>query len=100
MRSEHAISKALRRKTMTAAQKAGRNAAYQAAYRRRHLQDVDAGGERLNMVVGISAKRALERLARHYAVSQQAMLEQLLTGAKRAVADGLEHDAYLRYVQD
>ena len=51
-------------------------------------------------MIGISAKRALERLARNYAVSQRAMLEQLLTGAKRAVADGLEHDAYLRYVQD
>ena len=94
------MSKPLRRKTMTVAGKAERNAAYQAAYRRRHLQDVDATGERLNMVVGISAKRALERLARHYAVSQRAMLEQLLTGAERAVADGLEHDAYLRYVQD
>ena len=94
------MSKPLHRKTMTVAGKAERNAAYQAAYRRRHLQDVDATGERLNMVVGISAKRALERLARHYAVSQRAMLERLLAEAERAVADGLEHDAYLRYVQD
>ena len=94
------MSKPLRRKTMTVAGKAERNAAYQAAYRRRHLQDVDATGERLNMVIGISAKRALERLARHYAVSQRAMLERLLTGAEKAGADGLEHAAYLRYVRD
>ena len=94
------MSKALRRKTMTAAQKAERNAAYQSAYRKRHLQDVDADDERLNMVIGISAKRALERLARHYAVSQRAMLGQLLTEVERAVADGLEHDAHLCYVRD
>ena len=94
------MSKPLRRKTMTVAGKAERNAAYQATYRRRHLQDVDATGERLNMVIGISAKRALERLARHYAVSQRVMLEQLLTGAEKDVADGLEHDAYLHYVRD
>ena len=41
-----------------------------------------------------------ERGARHYAASQRAMLERLLAEAERAVANGLEHDAYLRYVQD
>lgn len=59
----------------------------QAAYRVRHLQDEAAGGERLNMVVDLHAKRALERLAICYGVTQKVMLERLLAEAERATLE-------------
>jgi hypothetical protein len=61
------------------------NAQRQAAYRAKHLKDVDAQGERLNLIIDAPAKRALERLASCYGVTQRAMVERLLLAA--------EHDA-------
>ena len=72
------------------------NAEAQARYRAKHLhapETIDAA--RINQVVGISAKAQLERLARHYGVSQRAMLEKLLQEAERAVNDGADHAAWL-----
>ena len=63
------------------------NAERQAAYRAKHLKSVDGQGERLNLVVGISAKRALERLASCYGVTQRAMIEKLLRDAERQAAN-------------
>ena len=74
------------------------NAEAQARYRAKHLhiaETVDAA--RINQVVGISAKSSLERLARHYGVSQRAMLEKLLQEAERALSDGVDHAAWLHY---
>ena len=74
------------------------NAERQAAYRARHLhspETVDA--ERLNTVVSISAKQALVRLARHYGVTQRAMLERLLADAENAVVDRLKGKAQSAY---
>lgn len=89
------------KRPMTDAQRRARNAEHQAAYRRRHLQAPDTvDSERINQVVGIGTKRALERLARHYAVSQRAALEKALGEADRAVTDGMSHKQYLHYVRD
>lgn len=63
----------------------------QRAYRQRHLKD--GIRERINLVVSVSTKRKLERLARHYGVTQVAMLERLLAQAEREVVDVLEHQA-------
>lgn len=60
------------------------NAERQAAFRTRHLKDVDAEGERVNVVVHFSAKKALERLATCYGVTQKDILERLLVGAEKA----------------
>lgn len=60
------------------------NAARQAAYRARHLQDVEGQGMRINTVVSIYAKNALQRLAVCYGVTQRQMLERLLDEAQRA----------------
>jgi len=65
------------------------NAARQAAYRQRHLYDVDGQGERINMVVTVQAKAQLERLARHYGVTQREVLARVLATAERMVVDGL-----------
>ena len=39
------------------------NAQRQSDYRARHLKDLDGQAERLNLLVNLHAKRALERLA-------------------------------------
>jgi hypothetical protein len=65
------------------------NAARQAAYRQRHLHDVDGQGERINIVVTVQAKGQLERLARHYGVTQREILIRVLAEAERSVVDRL-----------
>jgi hypothetical protein len=59
------------------------NAQRQAAYRARHLKEGDGMGERLNSVIDIQAKRALERLAACYGVTQRDLLERLISEAER-----------------
>lgn len=59
----------------------------QRLYRQRHLQD--GTGCRLSMIVSASAKAQLERLARHYGMTQRAMLAQLLADAERDVVDAI-----------
>ncbi len=60
------------------------NAERQAAYRAKHLAGLDNDGSRLNLVVNDGAKRALERLASCYGVTQRAMIERLLVDAELA----------------
>jgi hypothetical protein len=57
------------------------NAQRQADYRARHLKNENAPLERLSLLVGLHTKRALERLASCYGVTQRAMLERLLRQA-------------------
>ena len=57
----------------------------QAAYRARHLHDEDGKGQRLNVIINMNAKLALERLASCYGVTQLAMLEQVIEMAQRKV---------------
>jgi hypothetical protein len=59
------------------------NAQRQADYRRRHLKDMNGQLERLSLLVDLHAKRALERLASCYGVTQKVMLERLLMQASR-----------------
>lgn len=63
------------------------NAERQAAYRARHLREEAGTGERLNLVIDLHAKRALERLASCYGVTQKAMLDRLLIDAEKATVD-------------
>lgn len=59
------------------------NATRQAAYRQRHLHDESGTGERLNVVIDLHAKRALERLASCYGVTQRQILERVLANAEK-----------------
>lgn len=59
------------------------NAQRQADYRTRHLKDENSQLERLSLLVDLHAKRALERLACCYGVTQKVMLERLLMQANR-----------------
>lgn len=73
----------------------------QAAYRRRHLDEIDSlDSARLNMIVPIATKRALERLARRYAVTQRIMLEGLVEEAERAAIRELSNAEMRRYYDD
>ena len=63
------------------------NAQRQSDYRARHLKDVDGNAERLNLLLDVHAKRALERLAACYVVTQRDVLEGLLREAESAVLD-------------
>lgn len=59
------------------------NAERQAAYRERQLKDTSGSGERLSMIVDINAKKALERLATCYGMTQKGMLEKVLITAEQ-----------------
>jgi hypothetical protein len=61
----------------------------QAEYRQRYLKDEAGTLERINLLVQVSAKRQLERLAYCYGVTQRAMLEKLLAEAERATLGAL-----------
>ena len=58
------------------------NAQRQADYRARHLRSEDGQLERLNLMIDLHAKRALERLASCYGVTQKSMLERLIRQAQ------------------
>lgn len=73
----------------------------QAVYRRRHLDEVDTiDSARLNMIVPVATKRALERLAMRYAVTQREMLGKLIGDAERAATDGMRSADLRRYYGD
>jgi hypothetical protein len=81
----------------------------QAAYRERHLKDENGKGERLNLVVNLHAKRAIERLAVCYGVTQRDLIERLALGAQRVALDKAEtlpngprdyYDGRLRFALD
>ena len=60
------------------------NARRQAAYRLRHLKSQDGMLERLSVLVDLHTKRALERLALCYGVTQKSMLQSLIEQAEHA----------------
>ena len=76
------------------------NAERQAAYRQRHLNDVEGQGERINMVVTVQAKAQLERLARHYGVTKRELLVRVLAEAERKLVDRLGRAAEKSYYDD
>lgn len=63
------------------------NAQRQANYRARHLKSEDAQLQRLNLMIDLHAKRALERLASCYGVTQKSLLESLIRQAQEAALD-------------
>ena len=73
------------------------NAQRQTAYRKRHLQDVDGQGERLNMVVPIQTNAQLTRLARHFGITQRELRARVLAETESKVVDGLSRSAEKAY---
>jgi len=67
----------------------------QAAYRTRHLKE--GKGERISVVVSLSAAMALRRLAAHAGTSQRNILENLLTEAQSKVTREMNGDEQTNY---
>ncbi len=63
------------------------NAQRQADYRARHLKSEDSQLQRLNLMIDLHAKRALERLASCYGVTQKSLLESLIRQAQEVALD-------------
>jgi hypothetical protein len=63
------------------------NAQRQADYRARHLKSEDAQLQRLSLMIDLHAKRALERLASCYGVTQKSLLESLIRQAQQVALD-------------
>ncbi len=72
------------------------NAEKQASYRQRKIKEGE--GERLQSVISLHAKRALERLARHAGIPQAAMLERLILEEQHRITAGMDGDAHRDYV--
>ncbi|MDP2433805.1 MAG: RepB family protein [Gallionella sp.] len=72
------------------------NAEKQAAYRVRKIKEGD--GERLQAVISLHAKRALERLSKHQGITQAAMLERLILDEQRRVTASMDADQHRVYV--
>jgi len=66
------------------------NAQRQAAYRARHLKSEDVQNQRLNLMIDLHAKCALERLALCYGVTQRTLLQTLLIQAQREVIQRID----------
>lgn len=76
------------------------NAQRQQAYRaNRHTAGQDGSGElRINTFVTTSAALGLKRLAKHYAVTQRAMLERLIEDAHKATTVAMDDAEFERYL--
>jgi hypothetical protein len=70
------------------------NAQKQAAFRARKKE---VGSERLQVVVNLQTKLALQRLSRHYGITQSAMLERLLMSEQSRVTRELSDDDFKKY---
>ena len=66
------------------------NAQRQADYRARHLKAEDGKLQRLNLMIDLHVKRALERLASCYGVTQKNLLESLIRQAQEVALQEAE----------
>ena len=70
----------------------------QAEYRRRHLVDPSSlDAARLNMIVTIGAKRALERLSERYGVTQRVFIERLIAEAEQEATASMSRTEQKKY---
>ncbi len=72
------------------------NAKRQAEYRKRHIKD--GSDQRLNVILELQAKLALDRMAKHYGSSNKELLERVLLEAQSkliAIMDGEQKTRYL-----
>lgn len=74
------------------------NAQKQAFYRERHLKEGER--KRLQVVVSLHTKRALERLSRHLGLTQASTLDQIIGDAQEAILSGLSSEEQAHYDRD
>ena len=71
------------------------NAKRQAEYRKRHMKE--GSDQRLNVILDLHAKLALERMAKHYGVTNKAMLERALLAAQSQLIKDMNGDQQSAY---
>jgi DNA-directed RNA polymerase specialized sigma subunit len=71
------------------------NAKRQAEYRKRHMKE--GSDQRLNVILGLDAKLALERMAKHDGVTNKSLLERVLLEAESRLLEDMDGEQQTRY---
>ena len=71
------------------------NAKRQAEYRKRHMKE--GSDQRLNVILGLDAKLALERMAKHDGVTNKSLLERVLLEAQSRLLEDMDGEQQTRY---
>ena len=71
------------------------NAKRQAEYRQRHMKE--GSDQRLNVILGLDAKLALERMAKHNGVTNKSLLERVLLEAQSRLLEDMDGEQQTRY---
>ena len=71
------------------------NAKRQAEYRQRHIKE--GSDQRLNVILGLDAKLALERMAKHDGVTNKRLLERILLEAQSRLLEDMDGEQQTRY---
>ena len=71
------------------------NAKRQAEYRKRHMKE--GSDQRLNVILGLDAKLALERMAKHGGVTNKSLLERVLLEAQSRLLEDMDGEQQTRY---
>ena len=72
------------------------NAKRQAEYRKRRLKE--GSDQRLNVILDLHAKQALDRLSRHYCVTNKSTIERLLLEAQTQLLRDMDAEHQARYL--
>ena len=71
------------------------NAQRQAEYRKRHMKE--GSDQRLNVILGLDAKLALERMAKHDGVTNKSLLERVLLETQSRLLEDMDGEQQTRY---
>ena len=71
------------------------NAKRQAEYRQRHMKE--GSDQRLNVILGLDAKLALERMAIHGGVTNKSLLERVLLETQSRLLGAMDGEQQARY---
>ena len=71
------------------------NAKRQAEYRKRHMKE--GSDQRLNVILGLDAKLALERMAKHDGVTNKSLLERVLLETQSRLLEAMDGEQQTRY---
>ena len=71
------------------------NAKRQAEYRQRHMKE--GSDQRLNVILSLDAKLALERMAKHDGVTNKSLLERVLLETQSRLLEDMDGEQRTRY---
>ncbi|MDP2770548.1 MAG: hypothetical protein Q8O81_12035 [Giesbergeria sp.] len=71
------------------------NAKRQAEYRKRHIKE--GSDQRLNVILDLDVKLALERMAKFHGVSNKSLLERVLLDAQSCLLENMNDEQQTRY---